>query len=138
MTGTYSWFRGELRELDPEECWELLRCKRVGRIAYCGPDGPEVLPMNYVVAGDSVLFRTAPSTALGHHLRLDTAVFQVDEVDDYTESGWSVMLRGTVDPVEGQDLTGIDQRPEPWAAGPRPLHLRLSPRTVTGRRLLPG
>jgi len=138
MSGTESWFRGELRELDPEECWELLRSKRVGRIAYCGSDGPEVLPMNYVVAADSVLFRTSPSSTLGHHLRVDVAAFQVDEVDDYTESGWSVLLRGTSDPVEQQDLSGIDRRPEPWAAGDRPLHLRLTPRTVTGRRLLAG
>jgi len=138
MTGTESWFRGHLRDITVEECWELLATKRVGRVAYCGPDGPEVLPMNYVVADGSVLFRTAPSSALGHHLRLDVAAFEVDEIDDYTESGWSVLVRGTVDPVEPGDLAGIERRPEPWAAGDRPLHLRLAPRTVTGRRLLPG
>ena len=31
-----------------------------------------------------------------------------------------------------------DQRPEPWADGSGNLHLRLIPRTVTGRRLLAG
>ena len=89
-------FRGELRELDVAECRELLGTKKVGRVAYCGSDGPEVLPMNYVVADESLLFRTSPSSALGHRLRVDVAAFQVDEVDDYTESGWSVLLRGTV------------------------------------------
>jgi hypothetical protein len=138
MAATDSWFRGELLELDIDECWELLRSKRVGRVAYCGPEGPQVVPMNYVVTDDGLLFRTSPYSALGHHLRVDVAAFQVDEIDDFTESGWSVLASGTVDPVDPDELTGIEDRPQPWAAGTRPLHLRLSPRTITGRRLLAG
>jgi uncharacterized protein len=138
MTDAPSWFRGHLQELSREECLDLLASKSVGRVAYCAPEGPEVLPLNYVLLGDSLLFRTAPHSALGQRLRLDVAAFQVDEIDDYTESGWSVLLRGMVTPVEYDDLPPAEQRPQPWAAGSRPLHLRLAPRTITGRRLLPG
>ena len=138
MSSPASWFKGHLVEMSPEECLELLGTKKVGRVAYCAPDGPEVLPLNYVMEGDAVLFRTSPHSALGQRLRLDVAAFQVDEIDDYTESGWSVLVRGMVTAVEREDLPPADKRPEPWAEGNRPLHLRLTPRTITGRRLLPG
>ena len=138
MSPTEPWFAGHLRELSRAECLELLATKTVGRVAYCTPDGPEVLPLNYVVEGDTLLFRTSPHSALGRHLRLDVAAFQVDEVDDYTESGWSVLVRGTVEPLSTDDLPPAGQRPRPWVEGSRPLHLRLTPRSITGRRLLPG
>jgi len=138
MSPTEPWFAGHLRELSRDECLELLATKAVGRVAYCTPDGPEVLPLNYVVEGDTLLFRTSPHSALGRHLRLDVAAFQVDEVDDYTESGWSVLVRGTVGPLSTDDLPPAGQRPRPWVEGSRPLHLRLTPRSITGRRLLPG
>src|SRR4051812_33418537 len=104
MTRAEPWFRGELRELTREECLELLASKNVGRVAYCSPDGPEVFPLNYVLQGESVLFRTSPHTALGRHLRLDVAAFHVDEIDDYTETGWSVLVRGAVAVVDHEDL----------------------------------
>lgn len=138
MTDAASWFKGHLQQLSRDECLELLGSKNVGRVAYCSPDGPEVLPLNYVLEGDSLMFRTSPHTALGQRLRLDVAAFQVDEIDDYTESGWSVLVRGMVTAVEYDDLPPAEQRPEPWVEGSRNLHLRLSPRTITGRRLLPG
>jgi len=134
-TGT--WYPGRLHELSPEECWELLAAHSVGRVAFVGPDGPEVLPLNYAVARGAVLLRTSPSSALGRKLRHDVAAFQVDEIDEFTESGWSVLLRGLVEAIDVADLSPDDERPEPWAAGDRTLHLRLTPRTVTGRRLVP-
>ncbi len=138
MTGTESWFPGHLHELDRAQCLELLATKRVGRIAYCTPDGPEVLPLNYVVHDESVLFRTSPHSALGRQLQLATAAFQVDEIDDYTESGWSVLVRGKIRPAETDELPPPDARPRSWAEGLRPLHLLLRPSTITGRRLMPG
>ena len=54
MSPTEPWFAGHLRELSRDECLELLATKTVGRVAYCTPDGPEVLPLNYVVEGDTL------------------------------------------------------------------------------------
>jgi uncharacterized protein len=138
MTRTEPWFRGGLKELTREECFELLASTNVGRFAYCSPEGPEVFPLNYVLQGESLLFRTSPHTTLGRRLPLAAAAFQIDDVDDYTETGWSVLIRGPVDVVEHDDLPPADERPEPWVGGLRPLHLRLSARAVTGRRVLPG
>ncbi|MGA8211564.1 MAG: pyridoxamine 5'-phosphate oxidase family protein [Nocardioidaceae bacterium] len=135
---TETWFQGHLHELSTPECLELLASKGVGRVAYAGPDGIEVLPVNYRVHEGTVLLRTSPHSTLGRRLRLTTGAFEVDEIDEVTQSGWSVLVRGPVEPVDPDDLPPAGQRPEPWPTGQRTLHLRLTPHAITGRRLLPG
>jgi len=136
MTMTHDWYHGRIQDLDAEECFELMSSKTVGRIAFCTVDGPVVLPVNFVVHHGTVVFRTAPHNTIARHVRDGRAAFQVDEADDYTESGWSVLLQGTADFVDHEDLP--DERPEPWADGVRSLLVRVTPRTTTGRRLFPG
>jgi len=135
---TTSWYHGRLQELSEADCMELLTSKKVGRVAYAGPDGPEVIPVNFVTQRGSVLFRTSPHSLLGRCSPIDVAAFEVDEVDDFTESGWSVLVRGAVDPVDVDDLPPMEERPTAWPAGQRTLHLRLTPRSITGRRLMPA
>ena len=67
--------------------------------------------MNFVVQNGTVLFRTSLHSRLGRQVSLGVAAFQVDEIDDYTESGWSVLLRGAVEPVETRDLPPAAARP---------------------------
>jgi len=66
---------GRLVDLSRDECLELLAAMSVDRIAYTTDDGPRVLPVNYVLEGESVVFRTVsdgeglPPRA-GDHLRV--------------------------------------------------------------------
>jgi uncharacterized protein len=138
MTSTERWFPGHLREVSREDCLALLGSKVVGRVAFCDDDGPTVLPVNYVVHDDTVLFRTGPAATIGRYLG-GLAAFEVDDPDDYTESGWSVLVRGHVEPVEPEDLPADpDARPAPWPEGVRSLYLRIVPREITGRRVFPA
>jgi uncharacterized protein len=125
-----------LEEISKQQCLELLASKKVGRVAFCTTSGPVVLPVNYTVHDGTVLFRTSSYSSLAGHLRDSPAAFEVDEVDDDTQSGWSVLLQGHASFVEFPDLPPdrLD-RPEPWADGSRMLHIRLTPRELTGRRL---
>jgi len=135
---TETWFQGHLSELSEDECLELAATKAVGRIAYTGPQGPEVIPVNFLLREGTVLIRTSPHGALGRLVHHGVAAFQVDDIDDFTQSGWSVLLRGRVEPVTSDELPAEDARPVVWPEGQRSLHLRLTPSTVTGRRLLPA
>ncbi|MDX6301673.1 MAG: uncharacterized protein QOF53_2887 [Nocardioidaceae bacterium] len=135
---TETWFQGHLKELSEDECLELLTMKTVGRVAYSGPVGPEVVPLNFVLQDGTVLIRTSAYSTLGRRLQLGLAAFQVDEIDEFTQSGWSVLLRGPVEPVMDDALPAEDARPVVWPEGERSFHLRLTPRTITGRRLLPA
>jgi nitroimidazol reductase NimA-like FMN-containing flavoprotein (pyridoxamine 5'-phosphate oxidase superfamily) len=84
-----SWFPSHLAPIPPEECLELLAGEPVGRVAYCDLHGPVVLPVNHVLSGGSIWFRTSPDSELARHLRdagPEAAVgFEVDQFDTYTE-----------------------------------------------------
>jgi len=136
MAADERWFQGRLVELDETECWELVRSREVGRVAYIDGLGAMVVPITYISDEESVLFRVAPYSQLAWHLPDTHAALEVDDIDYFTRSGWSVVLRGPVKKVESDELPAPEDRPTPWPAGQRGLYLRLTPRAVTGRRLL--
>lgn len=138
MTVTDAWFQGRLTELTEDECLELLATRQVGRLAYCDQDGPLAVPVNYVIHDGMVLFRTSPHTSLGQHAPSAAVAFEVDEIDDFTESGWSVLVRGTAAFVDDPATLPRDERPVPWAEGTRSLFVHVPGTSVTGRRLFPA
>ncbi|MEU2738321.1 pyridoxamine 5'-phosphate oxidase family protein [Streptomyces sp. NPDC007095] len=127
----------ELVELSAEECRTRLSMHGVGRIAMDTPDGPIVVPLNYTVIDDAVMFRTAPdavpATAVGAHV-----AFEVDHIDEALSQGWSVLIRGfaraVTDPDAVRRLTELAYS-GPWAGGERDVWVRIEPADITGRRI---
>jgi nitroimidazol reductase NimA-like FMN-containing flavoprotein (pyridoxamine 5'-phosphate oxidase superfamily) len=138
----HRWFEPVLfQHLPPEECRELLAAKSVGRVAFNGPDGPQVLPVNYVVHRRGIFFRTAAGSALGDAMRNTRVAFEIDDIDEVLQSGWSVVAVGEADLVDDPDLLVElwgDQGPKPWAIGLRTQFVQITPTSVTGRRVLQG
>ena len=138
----HRWFEPVLfQHLPPEECRELLAAKSVGRVAFNGPDGPQVLPVNYVVHRRGIFFRTAAGSALGDAMRNTRVAFEIDDIDEVLQSGWSVVAVGEADLVDDEDLLVElwgDQGPKPWAIGLRTQFVRITPTRLTGRRVLQG
>ena len=132
-SGPSAWLRGALHELSSSECLELVAQKDVGRIAFWSEDeGPTVLPVNYVVDTDGIRFRTSPyagAARVGGSL----VAFEVDETDDFTESGWSVLLRGVAEVLLGEQP---GPAPEPWAEGVRSVTVRVPATSISGRRVM--
>lgn len=125
--------------LEPEECLRLLSTVRVGRVGMCTADGPEVLPVNYSLLDGAVVFRTHLYSALAVGTLEGTVAFEVDELDDRLEFGWSVLVKGRAEHVEGEEMAELFRRlDEPWAPGDRPLVARIVPTAVTGRRFERG
>ncbi len=125
-----------VEELVEAECLELLGTKRVGRVAHNDPEGPVVVPVNFVLQDGMVLFRIAPFSTLADRLRDGPASFQVDHVDEDARTGWSVLVRGHAARANNWELPEADSRPTPWAEGGRNLHVRLSPHHISGVRLI--
>ena len=139
MSGNEHWFPGRLTDMSAGECRDLMRSTSVGRVAFVDEDGPVVLPVNYELDGEGVLFRTSPVNSMGRHLDSAAVAFEVDTFDDYTQSGWSVLVRGTATFVGTDDVVrDHTHQPFAWAAGPRTQVVRITPSSMTGRRLLPG
>ncbi len=130
---SHPWLRGAIHEVSEQECHELLAQKKVGRVAFCSDEGPTVFPVNYVADGDGIRFRTSPYSLIAQQGSGSRAAFEVDETDDYTESGWSVLVRGPVEVVLGHVP---DPEPDPWPQGVRSVLVRIRASSITGRRVL--
>jgi uncharacterized protein len=125
-------------ELGPDECRDLLGRGVVGRVALCTPRGPQIIPVNYVVDGASVVFRTSPYGVLARAATDARIAFEVDEIDADAESGWSVVAFGHGTRVEDEIELGTLRAfrdPRPWAGGSRLLYVRLAWDELTGRRV---
>ena len=130
------WTGGRLIELTTQECWELLASRPVGRIAYDDGEGPVVLPVNHLVCDRTIRFRTAPHSTLARHVHGHRVAFQLDDVEEFHTSGWSVLVRGRASLADIDLRGGGDDAPMPWVEGNRPLIVEITPSEVTGRRLL--
>ncbi len=128
----------ETRELNAGECQALLRSGVAGRVAVSTPTGPHIVPVNYTVVENSIVFRTAPYSLLGTYGRESTLAFEIDGFDEVNERGWSVQARGRVEAVTDRaELSRIREiaEPQPWAGGARSLYLRLRWSELSGRKL---
>jgi len=128
-------------ELTYATCAELLATGEVGRVAVCTADGPRIIPVNYTVVDDTVVFRTTPYSVLGMHAWNGRLAFEVDDLDPEHRSGWSVVATGRGTVVEDNaELRRIQSTagPNPWAGGQRWLVIRLRWDDLTGRRIGPA
>lgn len=121
-------------ELDSDECMALLRTGSVGRLAVSVRDDVEIFPVNYVLDGDELVFRTAPGTKL---LELTINAHVAFEIDGSTErEAWSVVLKGAAREIDRQsEIDAADRLPlVPWIPTLKYRYVRLTPSSVTGRR----
>jgi len=126
-----------LRELNRRDCLDRLPGSGVGRVAVCTPDGPVIIPVNYVMDDETVVVRTAPYTLLAGHA-WDQAAFEIDDLDHDMRRGWSVLVVGQAAPVEDPDEIAESQRLSelmPWAPGSRNMFIRITPQRITGREV---
>jgi nitroimidazol reductase NimA-like FMN-containing flavoprotein (pyridoxamine 5'-phosphate oxidase superfamily) len=136
-SGAISWSTSH-QDLTVEECLDCLSCKQLGRVAFTQDSwpqaGPVILPVNYVMEGDAIIVRTSPYGFIAQSLRRRETAFAVDEIDERTGCGWTVLVRGSATEVPGQHVYDLQRRPSAWREGVHSLFLRISPRLITGRR----
>ncbi|MFJ9775781.1 helix-turn-helix domain-containing protein [Kitasatospora sp. NPDC101157] len=126
-----------LVKLTPQECWERLGTHGIGRIALPVHPGPGVFPVNYLVDGQTVVYRTNPAGVAAPEAGSEVS-FQADHIDEHRRDGWSVLLVGTAEHVTNSTtIQQLTQRPgaETWAGGVRDLWIRVVPAQVSGRRI---
>jgi nitroimidazol reductase NimA-like FMN-containing flavoprotein (pyridoxamine 5'-phosphate oxidase superfamily) len=119
----------------------LLAADDVGRLAVISGGAPVILPVNYALDGEDVVFRTAPGTKLDAASR-SPACFEIDSFERATRHGWSVVVSGRLEEVDERDHGRLarlrDLDVSPWAEGEKDHWLRLVPSRVTGRRVGAG
>jgi nitroimidazol reductase NimA-like FMN-containing flavoprotein (pyridoxamine 5'-phosphate oxidase superfamily) len=127
-----------LVELTVEECLVLLRRKQVGRIAMTTAGGLRILPVNYAVVDDKIVFRTLPYGEIANSVTDAEVAFEVDDLDESMQRGWSVMAAGRCQRIDDPGevhLIRTTSDPTPWASGHRNLYFRIEWTTLTGRQV---
>jgi len=125
--------------LDSDECLQLLDAQSggVGRLAVVHGGHPFIFPVNYVLDGGQVVFRTAAGSKLDAAWRNAPVAFEIDSLEPDGKEGWSVLVRGRAEVIESPariaavDELGLD----PWADGDRPVYVAIRQSVLSGRRI---
>ena len=140
MTDTHErpWIEG-LAYLKTRECLELLATRELGRVGFSIEDCPVILPVNYRIIANAVVFRTDPGAKLTTALTRSVVAFEVDDVAPDGGSGWSVLVVGRA--TELTDETSLREARQlnvsPWVPGSREHFVVIGAEQVSGRRFGP-
>ena len=120
------------------DCLRLLDSVPVGRIGFFTAGEIVILPVNHLVDGQDVIFRTGAGSKLSSIGSKNLAGFEADSYDARTRSGWSVVVSGFTEVVESDDEIRRlnDLGLQSWgSAADAPSWIRIRPTSITGRRV---
>lgn len=93
-----------------------------------------LLPVNYTFDGEAIWFRVHRESVLAELADGREVAFEIEDVDEETSNGWSVLVQGRAGVPVGQP----DHEPEPWAPGARELLLVVEIDHLSGRTVSAG
>ena len=128
--------RNGMEVLDREECLALLAQVPVARIGITIDALPVILPVNFVVAGDAIVVRSAEGTKLTAALNAAVVALEADQYDPVSHAGWSVLVCGSsrvlTDPAEITPASRLPLRA--WANDGADRFISIGTDLVSGRR----
>lgn len=127
-----------LEELTVDECLQLLRGQAVGRLGVVVDGRPVIFPVNYVLDGQVIVFRSDPGSKLSAS-SLDRVCFESDEIDPSRREGWSVVVHGIGrEFTDALDATSVREQAmalTTWVSGEKGHWVRIVAPSITGRRI---
>ena len=118
-----------------EECWSRLASAELGRLAVTAHDGVDIFPINFVVTGEVIYFRSAPGSKLVDLTANPRVAFEADGAIGH--SRWSVVVRGEArrldadDEIEASGILTLETR----TGTDKDNFVRISAETITGVRV---
>ncbi|RWR17758.1 pyridoxamine 5'-phosphate oxidase family protein [Microbacterium enclense] len=122
-------------ELGTAESWRLLESERLGRLALVDASGePRIYPVNFATRDGALYVRSADDAKLRFLRSRPTVAFEIDGED--AGDRWSVVVLGNAAPVEmdAEIRHGRETALRSMSPTSKPYIVRISPRSVTGRR----
>jgi hypothetical protein len=100
----------------------------IGRVVHTECALPTLTPVNFRLYDGDVVLQAGRASSLGRVPPGTVVAFEVDDYDDSTGSGWSVVLTGRI--ADDETIT-LPTRPHDRV-------IRLHPEVMTGRRVDAG
>ena len=126
-----------LEILPLDQCLRLLGSVPVGRVGFFADGEMVILPVNHVVDGQDLVFRTARGSKLSAAEGQDLVCFEADYYDEHSPAGWSVVITGRAELVyEESEIQRLSRHDlHPWVtAVERPFWIRIRATSVSGRQ----
>lgn len=129
--------RNGLEVLDRAECLSLLASATLGRVGVTFGALPVILPVNFRLVDDHLVFRTSVGTKLDAATCETIVAFEVDAFEPFSHAGWSVLVTGfaaeVTDPAAQQRLH--DANIPRWAPSEGERYVAISTEMISGRRI---
>ena len=131
--------RATVQEMTEEGCLERLAAATVGRIGYVSPQGLQIIPLNYRLAGSTLMLATTPGSAFAQLGEMGARVaFEVDYHSPDLNMAWSVLMHGSVRQLDAAGRERLAELRPPllsWLGEAATLHLEFIPQRFSGRVL---
>ncbi|MEC5183616.1 nitroimidazol reductase NimA-like FMN-containing flavoprotein (pyridoxamine 5'-phosphate oxidase superfamily) [Cryobacterium sp. MP_3.1] len=123
-----------VRILSEDECWELLLSSSFGRLAAAVADDIEIFPLNFVVADNRLLFRTAEGTKLLALTVNNKVALETDAIG--RGDAWSVVVKGLARVLDTQaEIEAANALPlRPLVPTLKYIWVEITPTELSGRR----
>jgi CBS domain-containing protein len=86
-----------------QQCLQHLAEQSVGRVGVTAQALPAIMPVNYTLQGDEVVFRTTADGLLARSCDSKVIAFEVDNVAADGSKGWSVLVVGVARLLSGRE-----------------------------------
>jgi hypothetical protein len=127
--------QGAVVEDSEAESWRLLGATSVGRLGVSSAGLPGIYPVNYLVDGQAILFRTANGEKLDALRANAHVVFEVDGVHE--RGAWSVVITGLAEIMPADETLPPSATLPPWAPVEPYVVVRITPTAIRGRQWEP-
>lgn len=123
--------------LTDDEAWSRLAGAEVGRLATVMAGEPDIVPVNFVVDGRTIVFRTAEGSKLLSLTVHPAVAFEADGWD--AAGGWSVVAKGTAAEVTGSERDRLETLPlRPFVPTVKVHYIRIEVESISGREFAFG
>ncbi len=132
--------RNGLEVLDRNECLRLLATTTFGRVGISLGALPVILPINFRLVEEQIVFRTGIGSKLDAATRSAVVAFEADDIEPFSHAGWSVAVTGEAREVTEPGELGVLKAAHipHWAPSADGHVIAVSTTMISGRRILPG
>lgn len=119
--------------LTEDQAYEKLQDNDYGRIGVRHDDDVEILPLNYVIEGKKIYFRTAEGTKLSLIAVNPKVALQADSVG--VDKAWSVLVKGSATRITSTEEENHAESLglEPWVPTLKYNWVRIDIESIEGR-----
>jgi nitroimidazol reductase NimA-like FMN-containing flavoprotein (pyridoxamine 5'-phosphate oxidase superfamily) len=129
----------QMKPMTRKQALDKLASAEYGRIVFTQHAMPAIRPVNHVLSDGRIIILSHDGSAIAtraDHHHGNVVVYEADQIDPRTRTGWSVTVTGLARIVEDPALIALYQQAlHPWVAGSKNTVIGIDTDIVAGFEL---